>query len=121
MVVNAQGTHDPQAKEQKSKAQKDIRALSRTETWTSLAVQWLRIRLTMQGTWVQSPVQEDLTCLRAIKPTLHNRRSHCSEKPVTTTKSSPQSLQLEKWPQKSNSYQAEPKTDKYINNEESER
>ena len=28
----------------------------------SLVVQWLRIRLPMQGTWVQALVQEDPTC-----------------------------------------------------------
>ena len=29
---------------------------------TSLVVQWLRIRLPMQGAWVRSLVQEDPTC-----------------------------------------------------------
>ena len=29
---------------------------------TSLVTQWLRIHLPVQGTWVQSLVQEDLTC-----------------------------------------------------------
>ena len=55
--------------------------------------QWLRICLPMQGTWVQSLVQEDSTCLRATKPTRHNgslralepvlynKGSHCNEKP----------------------------------------
>ena len=38
---------------------------------TSLVVQWLRIRLPMQETWVQSLVQEDLTCHRASKPVGH--------------------------------------------------
>ena len=32
-----------------------------TDAGTSLVVQWLRIRLLMQGTWVQSLVQEDST------------------------------------------------------------
>ena len=39
---------------------------------TSLVVQWLRIRLPMQGTGVQALVQEDLTCRRATKPMHHN-------------------------------------------------
>ena len=39
---------------------------------TSLAVQWLRIGLPMQGTWVRSLVWEDSTCHRTIKPTSHN-------------------------------------------------
>ena len=56
-------------------------------------VQWLRICLPMQGTWVQSLVQEDSTCLgatkptrhngslRALEPVLYNKGSHCNEKP----------------------------------------
>ena len=39
---------------------------------TSLVAQWLRIRLPMQGTEVQSLVQEDPTCCRATKPVRHN-------------------------------------------------
>jgi len=39
---------------------------------TSLVVQWLRICLLMQGTQVQSLVQEDPMCLRATKPECHN-------------------------------------------------
>ena len=34
----------------------------------SLVVQWLRIRLPMQGMWVQSLVQEDSSCHKATKP-----------------------------------------------------
>ena len=34
---------------------------------TSLKVQWLRIRLPMWGTWVQSLVWEDSTCYRTTK------------------------------------------------------
>ena len=56
--------------------------------WTSLVVQWLRIRLPMQGSWVPSLVEEDSTCCRATKPVrcnwawalelvLCNKRSHC--------------------------------------------
>ena len=39
---------------------------------TSLVVQWLRIRLPMQGTWVQSLVREDPTCCGATKLVCHN-------------------------------------------------
>ena len=39
---------------------------------TSLVAQWLRIRLPVQGTWVQALVQEDPTCRRATKPMCHN-------------------------------------------------
>ena len=35
-------------------------------------VQWIRIRLPMQGTWARSPVQEDSTYLGASKPMQHN-------------------------------------------------
>ena len=37
-------------------------------SWASLVVQWLRIRLAVQGTLVQSLVREDPTCLGATKP-----------------------------------------------------
>ena len=39
---------------------------------TSLVVQWLGIRLPMQGTWVRARVREDPTCLGAAKPVRHN-------------------------------------------------
>ena len=39
---------------------------------TSLVVQWLRIRLPMQGTWVRALVREDPTCHGATKPVCHN-------------------------------------------------
>ena len=44
----------------------------RTYMGTSLVAQWLRICLPMQGTWVQSLVQEDPTYHRAAKPARHN-------------------------------------------------
>ena len=73
----------------------------------SLVVQWLRICLPMQGTWVQSLVLEGPTCRGATKPVhapqlfslcsrarepqllrptcqqpvLHSKRSHRNEKP----------------------------------------
>ena len=40
--------------------------------WTSLVVQWLRIHLPMQGTWVWSLFQKDPSCHRATKPECHN-------------------------------------------------
>ena len=39
---------------------------------TSLVVQWLRIRLPVQGTRVQALVQEDPTCCGATKLVCHN-------------------------------------------------
>ena len=47
-------------------------------TRASLVVQWLRIHLPMQETWVQALVQEDPTCHRATKPVHHNYWSRCS-------------------------------------------
>ena len=82
---------------------------------TSLTVQWIRIRLPMQATRVQSLVQEDSTCFGAIRPVHHNSWPHVLQlrKPqrlelvltreaaamrslCTTRKSSPCSPQLEK-------------------------
>ena len=87
--------------------------------WTSLVVQWLRVSLSMQGTWVLFLVLEDSICSKAIKPVpqkltpwaattegqepqlvklrdlepmLCNKRSHCT----LQLKNSPQLLQLEK-------------------------
>ena len=42
---------------------------------TSLVVQWLRICLPVQGTWVRALVQEDHTCHGATKPVHHNYRA----------------------------------------------
>ena len=39
---------------------------------TSLVAQWLRILLSMKGTWVQALVREDPTCHGATKPVCHN-------------------------------------------------
>ena len=39
---------------------------------TSLVVQWLRIHLPVQGTWVWSLIREDPTCRGAAKPERHN-------------------------------------------------
>ena len=89
--------------------------------WTSLVAQWIRLYLPMQGTQVWPPIWEDLLCHRAAKPVcrnywacalepgsrnywslhalepgLHNRRSHCNEKPEHHSEEEPRSLQLEK-------------------------
>ena len=61
---------------------------------TSLMVQWLRIHLPMQGTQVQSQVQEDPTghgaakpihlnySAHSLEPVLCNRRGRCNGKPT---------------------------------------
>ena len=49
---------------------------------TSLVVQWLRIRLPMQGPWVRALVREDPTCCRATKPVHHNYWA-CALEPVS--------------------------------------
>ena len=48
---------------------------------TSPVVQWLRIHLPMQGTWVRALVWEDPTCHRATKP-VHNNYWACALEPV---------------------------------------
>ena len=68
--------------------------------WAFLVVQWLRIRLPMQGTWIWSLFWEDPTVhkvtepkhrnywawvpnccsLCSLEPMLCNKRSHCSER-----------------------------------------
>ncbi|KAJ8793328.1 hypothetical protein J1605_000323 [Eschrichtius robustus] len=50
--------------------------------WTSLVVQWLRIRLPMQGTQVRSLVREDPTYHGATKPVRHNYRA-CALEPAS--------------------------------------
>ena len=67
---------------------------------TSLVTQWMRNCLPMQGTRVQSSVQEDPTCLRATKPVWqllkpaclgpvpHNKRSH-NKKPLHHNREEP--------------------------------
>ena len=61
---------------------------------TSLVVERIRLCLPVQGTWVQSLVQEGFTfqgvlnlCAVTLKPmslepVFHNKRSHCNEKPT---------------------------------------
>jgi len=39
---------------------------------TFLVVQWLTIRLKMQGSWFRSLVPEDPSCCGATKPAFHN-------------------------------------------------
>ena len=71
-------------------------------SWTSLVAQWLRIHLPMQGTRVWALVWEHPTCRGAaepvchnywahvpqllkpmrLEPVLHNKRSHCNDKPA---------------------------------------
>ena len=68
---------------------------------TSLLVQWLRICLPIQGTWVPSLVWEDPTGHRttksvcpnywacALEPGLCRKRSHCKENSHTATREKP--------------------------------
>ena len=75
---------------------------SKTNPEGFLVVQWLRIHLLVQGTWVQSLVGEDPTCHGATKPMCHNyfscsatREATAMRSLCTTTKSSLHSWQLE--------------------------
>ena len=56
---------------------------------TSLVVQWIRIRLPMQGTRVQSLVREDTTCRRATKPARLQLLSLCPAAREATAMRSP--------------------------------
>ena len=49
-----------------------LKEIYQNVNWASLVVQWLRIRLPMQGTRIQALVQEDPTCHGATKPMHHN-------------------------------------------------
>ena len=46
--------------------------LTKTVVETSLVVQWIGIRLPMQGTWTQALVQKESMCYGATKPGCHN-------------------------------------------------
>ena len=59
-----------------------FKMLKINDLWASLVVQWLTIRLPMQGTRVRSLVQEDPTCCGATKPTCHNYWA-CALEPVS--------------------------------------
>ena len=71
-----------------------IKKKKKRKSRTSRVAQWIRIHLSMQGTWVWSLVQEDHTCCSTPKPMCHNcwsphalelmlhKRSFCSEKPM---------------------------------------
>ena len=71
-------------------------------------LQWLKVHLSMQATWVRSLVQKDSTGHGAAKPLCHNFRAHspepmlCKREGVTVrslctaSERSPGSLQLEK-------------------------
>ena len=82
--------------------------LQKLPSWTSLVIQWVRIHLPVQGTWVQSLVWEDSTCLGETKPVHYNywacvlqllklgslepvlhKRNQCSEKPMICNKEKP--------------------------------
>ena len=66
---------------------------------TSIVVQWIRTCLLIQGTRVQSLVQEDSTCLGATKPMCHNYWAHMSQlqKPICPRAPAPQLEKLLQW------------------------
>ena len=60
----------------------------------SQVAQWLRVHLTMQGTWVRAPVREDPTCRGAAGPVSHGHWACASracvlqrERPLTVVAS----------------------------------
>ena len=56
--------------------------------WTSEVVQWLRIHLPMQRTWVQLPVRKDPICLGVTNPMCHEYWAH-AVKPTSCSYWSP--------------------------------
>ena len=62
---------------------------------TPLVVQWLSIRLPVQGTQAPSLAWEDSTGQGVAKPMGHNYRTPRAESPHTATKSSPHTPLLE--------------------------
>ena len=56
--------------------------VSREDHGASLVVQWLRIHLPMQGTWVRALVCKDPTCHRATKPERHTYQA-CALEPAS--------------------------------------
>ena len=48
---------------------------------TSLVVQWLRICLLMQGTWIQSLIQKESTSYGASKLAHHTTETHAPYNP----------------------------------------
>ena len=60
---------------------------------TSLVVQWIRVQLPMQGTWVRSLVLEDPACHGAAKPVCRNCWDLCA---VTTGTCASKSLRTQK-------------------------
>ena len=49
-----------------------VTIIKKTQRGASLVVQWLRICLPMQGTWVRALVWEDPTYRGAARPVSHN-------------------------------------------------
>ena len=65
-----------------SRFEKVWQVLKKNLLRTSLVVQWLRIRLPVQGTWVRALVREHPTCRGATKPVCYNYRA-CSLEPMS--------------------------------------
>ena len=94
---------------------------------TPLVVEWLRIHLPVQGTQVQSLVQEDSTCHGPTRPVGHKYCSPHTPEPVlhntafamrsprTTTESAACLPPLERKPVGSDKYPVQPKINKQIN------
>ena len=81
---------------------------------TSLMVQWIGIHLPMQGTQVQSLVQEDSTCRGQLSPRVTNTEV-CAPSWCTATKSSIHWPQLEKVTC-GNEHPVQPNTNKFLKN-----
>ena len=89
----------------------------------SLMVQWLRIRLPVQGTRVRALIREDPTCHRATKPArlepmLRNKKSHRQwEAHASQRRAAPARHNLRN-PARSNEDPTQPKVNKFIKEKE---
>ena len=65
---NKKGTRRDKKQKEMKVQQQNLKCIRNVNAGTSLVVQWLRIRLPMQGTQVRALVREDPTCHGATKP-----------------------------------------------------
>ena len=59
-----------------------IKLIKNRKKGTSLVMQWLKIHLPTQGTWVRALVQDDPTCHGATKP-VHHKYWACALEPMS--------------------------------------
>lgn len=73
-----------------------LRSESKGNGRTSLVAQWIKVCQPMQGTWVQSLIQEELTCHGAAEPVHQHYWSPWAWSPRSATRGSLHLSQLQK-------------------------